>query len=121
MSIIKNVQAILEADTALTAILGDNIYMTVAPQGAEPPFIVWNVVSNAPYTSLGCPADSDQERIQLDSYSRDPSQSRQLAALVSQRIQKHGNIISGAVPSYEQDTKLYRYSLDCSIFHKRAA
>ena len=118
---IVNIYSMLAADTDIAAAVADRIYMTVARQHAETPFIVWQPISSVPYNTLALGPTDDQQRIQIDVYAGDPTQARALADAVTRCVAQHGNVLSGAIPSFEDATRLHRYSLDVSLFHRRAS
>jgi hypothetical protein len=62
----------LVADTAVTTLVGQQIYPNLAPQGTVPPYVVYTVISNVPSnTFTGAASDRLNEiRMQVDCYAK---------------------------------------------------
>lgn len=116
---IENLTQLLQSDARVVSYVADRIYMTIAPQGTIAPFIVWQPISNVPYNSLSCRPDADQQRLQADVYADSPVTARELTAAVQDCIQRDHSIIAGPLPSFEEQTQLHRYSMDCTVFYQR--
>ncbi len=117
---IVNVYQILQSDTDVISYVGERIYMSLAPQGAEPPHCVYTPVSNVAYNSLSLAPDADQQRHQIDAYAKNPATARELTKAIRDCIQQYGNIVAGPIAlSFEPDSDLHRWSLDVSLFHAR--
>ncbi len=103
----------LTANGALVALVGQRIYGSgQATQDKARPYIVWQVVSSVPNNTLGCLPDQDDMRVQIDVYSTSEQVCRQIATLVRDTIEPVMHITFGPWNSFEDETKLYRWSMD---------
>tara|TARA_B100002049_G_scaffold228018_1_gene202204 strand:+ start:11197 stop:11601 length:405 start_codon:yes stop_codon:yes gene_type:complete len=119
--VIENITALLQADTALATYIEGRIYMMTAPQNAPEPFVVWQPISNVAYNSLSDAPDSDQQRIQIDVYAADPVIAREAMWTARNYVERYHSVIDGPLAmGRDPDTLLSRYSMDCSVFHRRA-
>lgn len=90
----------------------------VAMQGAQPPFIVWSEVSSTANNSLSGASALQNTRIQIDNYDRQLSAAKTLqrgivAAMVAAPF---SNIQLSSQTLFDAETKLYRCSMDFSIW-----
>lgn len=110
----------LSAVPAIVAIVGDRIGGSgSATEGEKRPYIVWQIASASPENNLSCDPEFDDQRIQIDCYSVSETACSQLARLVRDAIEAQVYITFGPWNSYESDTKLYRWSFDCTWFLDR--
>jgi hypothetical protein len=116
---IPPVQQALAASSAVTTIVGTRIYQTVAPQDAALPYIVWMVVSGSPGNNLSDLPDYDDQRVQVDCYSANQAQARQLGEAARYAIEAQTHIVFGPWSDFEADTKLFRWSMDCEWWESR--
>lgn len=112
MAIEGDVQAVL------AALVGGRCYPMVAPDNTVRPYIIFLVVSNVPEVTLDGPVDTENRRIQIDVY--DPTYSGvktlELAIKAAMIAASFTNIPLVSRETYESETKLYRISLDYSIW-----
>lgn len=91
----------------------------VAKQGEEPPYIVYTLVYNAPNWTLQGPSTLDNARYQFDVYGLVRADVSDIANLVTKAITE--SLVLTGVPlnvtsGYEQETKLYRRTLEFSLW-----
>lgn len=65
-----SLRAFLLADTGLTALIGNRIYSSIAPEDVTDPYLVINDVSNFARFDMNSEDGQDEERIQIDIYSQ---------------------------------------------------
>jgi hypothetical protein len=115
---IPDVQGVLTA--ALTSISGCAVYRTQAIEGAVAPYVVWTIVSAVPENQISGAPETDNARIQIDTYSKTQSQSRQMCDLAQAAVEDtSANVIFGPTETRETDTKLWRWSFDSSWWNNR--
>ena len=113
------VQATLAASSAVVAIAGTRISQLTAPQDQTRPYIVWSLVSGVPENNLSDLPDMDDMRAQIDCYSTDQSQARALCEAARDAIEVETHIVFGPWNTFEDDTKLYRWSFDAEYWQAR--
>ena len=113
------VQSTLTASAGVVAIAGTRISQTVAPQDQARPYIVWTLVSGVPQNSLSCRPEMDDMRTQIDCYSADQAQARELCRAARDAIEVVADIVMGPWNSFEEETKLFRWSFDCEWWNQR--
>lgn len=119
---IADVGGILKAESAVTAIVSDRIYMALAGQTAQAPFVVYQLISNVPGIQLSGRPTYDAQMFQVDAYSRDPVEARTLAFACRDALEAVARVDRGPVDmGFEQVSKLYRWTLDAAFIWSRAA
>ena len=99
----------------IVALVADRIYGSgEATQGEARPYIVWQIISATPNNNLSEAPEQDDQRVQVDVYAQSESACRQLAKLVRDAIEAQMHIVFGPWNDYEPETKLYRWSFDCT-------
>ena len=112
-------QTLLNAP-AVYAIVEDRIFGSgQATQGEARPYIVWQIASAAPENNLSDTPEFDDQRIQIDCWSKDETTCKQLAQAVRDAIEVQAHITFGPWNDYEAETGLYRWSFDCTWFLDR--
>ena len=93
---------------------GSRVYPLAAAQGVETPRITYQRVSTAPENTLGGRSNLDQVRIQVDCWATSTKGAADLArqARDIMEAQSFKALLQGAFDTYEQDTQLYRRSMD---------
>lgn len=90
----------LKEDAAISLIVGDRIYPTLASDGTIRPYITFHGVSGNSLTNLDGPAGIAQDRIQIDLWSTNVLEAAGLRELVRVAFQSfRGSIAS--VPDFE--------------------
>jgi putative Ca2+/H+ antiporter (TMEM165/GDT1 family) len=116
---LATVQTTLKASAALTAIVGDRVYQTVAPETSARPYVVWFIVSAVPDNTLSERPQRDDERIQIDCYSPSQSEATRMKDAVVEAVEAIGYIVFGPWNTYEAETKTFRWSLDLEYWNPR--
>jgi hypothetical protein len=116
---LANIQQALKASAALVAIVADRIYQTIAPETADRPYVVWFVATAVPDNTLSESPQRDDQRIQIDCYSKSQSEAGAMKAAVVDAIEPLGYIVFGPWNTYETDTKLFRWSMDLEYWNPR--
>lgn len=90
------------------------IYPHIAPQGATVPYIVWQVISAQPQNTLDGTTQHQWLRVQIDVYDTSYDRSIQLSSNIVQALDDgvQLSIHAGSQQLYENDTKLFRQSID---------
>lgn len=116
--------ALLVADPTVAGIVATKIYPSKAPDVAQPPFIVYQVVIQTSENTLDqAPADQTlaNARVQIDCYARDYLVSQQLADAVEAAV---GNLKTQSISSwsigrhdlYDDPTESYRVLVEISVW-----
>lgn len=66
----KVIYEILSNDAGVTTLVSTRIFPIVAPQETVLPYVVYNLVSNAPTNTKDGASESDTFRVQIDSYAK---------------------------------------------------
>lgn len=114
-----SVQQALIASSALAAIVDGRISELIAPENERRPYVVWFVVSNVPENTLSCPPSEDDQRIQVDLYSASQPQARQMVQAAVEAVNDLGYIVLGPWATFEESTKLHRWSFDLEVWQSR--
>ncbi|WP_198333637.1 DUF3168 domain-containing protein [Psychrobacter namhaensis] len=98
----------------LGSLVDKRIYPMIAPKNTTTPYIVWQVVSAQPQNTLDGTTHHQWLRVQIDiydtSYDKTVSLSNEVTQALSNGIDL--SIHSGSQQLYENDTKLFRQSID---------
>ena len=84
----------------------------VVGQPTDKPYIVFQNVSGSPYNKLHDTPDKDSSAVQIDAYATDATTCRQLAMAARDALESYCYMVSGPRENKEQDTKLFRVSMD---------
>ncbi|MGB2081900.1 MAG: DUF3168 domain-containing protein [Psychrobacter sp.] len=98
----------------LGPLVDSRIYPHIAPQGATVPYIVWQVISAQPQNTLDGTTHHQWLRVQIDIYDTSYDKTVSLSNEVTQTLSNGINLFihSGTQQLYENDTKLFRQSID---------
>ena len=103
----------LTAVPAIVSLVADRIYGSgQATQGETRPYITWQIISATPNNNLSTTPEQDDQRVQIDVYSKSEQDCTVLAKLVRNAIEQVMHITFGPWNTYEADTGLYRWSMD---------
>jgi hypothetical protein len=117
---IADVHGILATEPAVTAIVGDRIYMAVAGQTAQAPFVVHQLVSNVAGLQLAGRPTYDAQMFQVDAYSTDQAEARTLAFAARDALEAVSHVDRGPVDmGFDSVAKLHRWSLDAAFIWRR--
>lgn len=106
--------------TTLAALAGGRLYPGVAPQDAIDPFMVYQLIAGVPQSDFDGASNLTNSRYQVDCYSRTKSTADTLAASVRSAMNGASLFESVCVLQqdlYEDEPRLYRVSMDFSIWH----
>ena len=109
---------ILTANTALTDVVGTNIFFIKAPKGTKNPCLVYNLIDNPEDTKDG--SSISHTIVQVDTYTDDGSVAAPLAQLVRDALDRVSGVFStiniqtiiyqdSNTPPADPDSKAYRY------------
>lgn len=104
--------------TLLAALVSGRCYPLNAPDPVAKPYITFQVISNIPSVSLDGPNGTENRRIQIDIWASTYGAAKTLensvkAAMVAASFV---NVPLSTGDLYENDTQLYRVSMDYSIW-----
>lgn len=108
--------SVCKADSAVTALLGNNplrLFMFgMAEQATVKPYAVWQVVSGSPENYLAGRPDVEGHTLQIDVYADSAAQTRSVLAAIEKAIELHCYVTSYGGESKDQETKNYRSTMD---------
>ena len=122
MSDLSAVYKALKGAGAVTTIVQDRIWQTVAAETTTRPYIVYTLITAIPENTLSEPPQVDDQRIQIDMYvpqSTGTATANTLKDAVVDAIEPLGYVVFGPWTSFETDTRLLRWSLDLEIWNFR--
>lgn len=89
------------------------------PDSPTYPYIRYQVVSGAAQNMLSEAPEVDNDRTQVDCWSRDRTEVVQLAAAVRTELDKRGHQLVKIGPTQDPETKSYRVQFDYSFWTHR--
>lgn len=127
--IARAIQVLLLRDATVTGLVVDRIYPIVLPTPVTFPAVSFQRISEAP-THLQRGPGGTRVRIQVDSWARTYNGARDLSRAVRDVLDFHsgwvtegslnvavlGSFLAASRDLYEQDTKIYRASLDFNVW-----
>lgn len=114
------VYKVLAASNDVRAIVGTKIYRHGrAPQDVEDPRITWFAITVAPDNNLSDPPTIDKFPLQIDCWHQTDAGVEKLAKAVRDAIEPHAHMISLPVDSRDDDSKLYRMTLQFDWWKSR--
>lgn len=118
MTLAEFARAKLIASSAVTSLVAQRIYPSIAPQGAERPYVIMAVISDVPFNSYtNDPAGTTaQGQLQVDCYADRYDLSQQVADAVRDVLGEHGYLVNRA-DLYEDQAPRYRVLLEFSLVH----
>jgi hypothetical protein len=112
----------LKGSSAITNIVGDRIWLLMAPEGEARPYIVYFIVSGVPENTLSEAPQVDDQRIQIDIYVPETTGTAIANALkdaVLVAIEPIGHVVFGPWNAYEGEPRLVRWSMDLEYWNFR--
>ncbi len=93
----------------------------LAPDAPQKPYLVWQDISGVPQNHLDCPANTDHITIQIDIYTLEPLQLRNIREAVRKALELDNacTVTSLRGNEREPETKLYRTGFDSNWFVDR--
>lgn len=111
------VYSILSGHTPLTDIVGTGIYPGVRPQGTSLPATRYKFVGGRPENKLDGGAEIDNRDVQVDGYSTDYDEALDVFNKARDAMEAAGYyLVSGPLDFYDEDSKIFQYSGDFSIW-----
>lgn len=103
---------------ALSSLANGRVYPMVAPDNVAKPYIVYQNISNMPENTLADGVPINNARMQIDCYDKTYAGVKALAASVSSAMAAASfiNLPLMSQDIYESDVKLFRVSMDFSIW-----
>ena len=93
----------------------------LAPDAPQKPYLVWQDISGIPQNHLDCPANTDHITIQIDIYTLEPLQLRNIREAVRKALELDNACTVTDLRGNEREpiTKLYRTGFDSNWFVDR--
>ena len=93
----------------------------LAPDAPQKPYLVWQDISGVPQNHLDCPANTDHITIQIDIYTLEPLQLRNIREAVRKALELDNSCTVTSLRGNEREpeTKLYRTGFDSNWFVDR--
>ena len=93
----------------------------LAPDAPQKPYLVWQDISGVPQNHLDCPANTDHITIQIDIYTLEPLQLRNIREAVRKALELDNSCTVRDLRGNEREpiTKLYRTGFDSNWFVDR--
>ena len=115
----KAIYEILSTDTDLVAQVGNNIFPVVAPQTAEPLFLVYNQITSSGLRTKDNPFPLTTYLVQIDTYSESAINAAEVNDLVKKALdRKTGEFASICIFSTTIVSEMDGYSDDDEVFRK---
>ena len=107
-----------QLQSVLTGLAAGGAWSQLAAQGTVAPYIVWSGVVSAINNNLLGASDVQNTRFQIDAYATSYAGARTLAAAVvaAMKAASFANVQISDQDMYEPDTKLFRVSMDFSVW-----
>lgn len=112
----------LQASATVRGLLGarPRVYrMGEAPQGDTKPYAVWLIVSGVPENTLSELPTIDRNSIQIDVYAKSDAECSEVATAVRDQMETVTHMTAFRVLPREDETRLYRISMDFDYFLPR--
>ena len=109
----------LIASSALTAIVGQRIYMDNAPQGVAKPYVTWTYVGGRTSPFLGDVPGIDNQVCMFDIWSENATQRDAIYAAMIAVLDPVANMLAQPMSGWEFETKLFRLTFDYSFWRAR--
>ena len=93
----------------------------LAPDAPQKPYLVWQDISGVPQNHLDCSANTDHITIQIDIYTLEPLQLRNIREAVRKALELDNSCTVTDLRGNEREpiTKLYRTGFDSNWFVDR--
>lgn len=88
-------------------------------QEPERPYALWSNITGSAQQFLNQLPDCDYFTVQFDVYAGDPKSLILAARALRDALEPHGYVTRWGNQSFEEDTKLYRYSFDFDLIVNR--
>lgn len=112
----NDIHAALASGSPAPTSAGDRVYPVLMPQGVGMPAIRYQRVGVASTSSLDGDSGKDLVRFQIDCFAETYAAVKALAVEVRTALTAIGALFVSDIDGYEADAKLYRETLDYSIW-----
>lgn len=122
MSDLSRLYEALKSSSAITHIVDNRIWQTMAPETTTRPYIVYFVATAVPENTLSEPPQVDDQRVQIDCYVPQTTGTAVANALkdaIVAAIEPIGYIVYGPWNAPESETRLLRWSMDLEYWNFR--
>jgi len=116
-----DIRSAMLADTGLSAIVSDRIAAMIMNAGELRPYITYQLISDNRYPTLNGSSNNRSGRFQINCFSTNYGQAKQISELVQEIIESSSSfdsIFNGCQDLYDSTTKLYYVVVDYSL-HKQ--
>lgn len=110
---------ILAGDAAVAALVGDNLFRVVAPQGVSSPYVVIGGVAVEPVAYFNQRPDLDYDRVQIHAWAEDFDTANAIQEACRAALDPFGYMAGGYIEDRDPETKLYRVGFDWSFWDAR--
>ena len=114
----QTVLAALTTGSPLPTAAGSRVYAILLPQNIGMPAISFQRVATDPDASLSGNSGLDRVRLQIDCWARGYNEAKMLSAEVRVVLEALGALLVMDLDGYEPTEKLYRSTLDFSLWQK---
>lgn len=114
----QTVLAALTTGSPLPTSAGERVYAILLPQNSPMPAISYQRVATDPDASLSGNSGLDRVRLQIDCWSYGYAETKALAAEVRAVMGGIGALLLMDLDGYAPEEKLYRSTLDFSLWQK---
>lgn len=115
----SDVQTVLLAAPAVTALVGTRVAAGMLPEGELRPYVTYSLITGERIPSMTDSGLMRHARIQLDCWSPNYKQSKQIALAVETAIEASALfevVFIGDQDLYDNETKLHRVVVDYSVW-----
>ena len=120
MSIESTVYQRVTADSAVSALIGNRLYPSVAPDGVQKPYGIYDLISHRRSITHGGESTLHISRVQIDVYAKTREEAIELSdAVINALHAQNWNNDTHAVYSSELDNQQTTYLADVSL-HRSA-
>lgn len=108
-----------DAYTLLAALVSNRAFPMVAPEGTATPYITYQVISNIPVVCLDGITGTENRRFQIDGWADSYAAAKTLESSIKAAFAASVTIVNvplSTMDGYEPETKLYRVTMDYSVW-----
>lgn len=111
----NRIEALLSADSNVTALVSDRIYPDIGKRGAAAPYIVYKLVGGNADTLLEGGRSFDALRVQVDCYATTKDGAIDLGLLCATAIETMGYLIGPNPSARDSASNLFKDSADYGL------
>ncbi len=114
----QTIYSTLSGDSAVSALVGNRIYPVWVNNDPAKPYITYRLISAAPQNTLDDDPLVDQRRVQIDAWADSYADAHAVESAVRDALQPLGMFVN--INEFDEpDLRLFRVSMDLSIFGKK--